>query len=64
MMQKGLNEKGMTKLDEKILKQFHKMYERALKSNFVKYPVEWSLFQTWKYFDDKRLKAEQERTNQ
>ena len=41
---------GDIKLDNAI-KYLHEQYDKALKIEYIKNPLAWALFQTWKYVD-------------
>ena len=41
---------GDIKLD-KAIKYLHEQYDKALKMDYVKNPLAWALYQTWRYVD-------------
>ncbi len=41
---------GDIKLDNAI-KHLHEQYDKALKIEYIKNPLAWALYQTWKYVD-------------
>ena len=36
---------------ESAIKYLHKQYDKALKMDYIKNPLAWALYQTWKYVD-------------
>lgn len=34
-----------------VLKKFEEYYEKAMKNPFIRKPIAWSLYQTWKWVD-------------
>lgn len=39
---------------EKAIKKFQEYYDRATKMSFIRNPVAWALYQTWKDADRER----------
>ena len=37
---------------ETAIRKFNEFYDKALKSDYVKKPISWALYQTWKWFDE------------
>jgi hypothetical protein len=34
-----------------VFKKFEEYYEKAMKNPFIRKPIAWSLYQTWKWVD-------------